>query len=82
MKRHNKALELLQKSKEDFYEQQVKRKNRMDELQLEIADARTFEQQTDKAFVLLNKEFNKLQEEESFSRNRRSPCTLTFLYPF
>ena len=27
MKRHNKALELLAKSKEDFYEQQVKRKN-------------------------------------------------------
>ena len=49
MKRHNKALELLQKSKEDFYEQQVKHKNRMEELQLEIA--RTSEQQMDKAFV-------------------------------
>ena len=32
MKRHNKALELLAKSKEEFYEQQVKRKNKMDEL--------------------------------------------------
>ena len=61
MKRHNKALELLQKSKEDFYEQQVKCKNRMNELRLEIANARTSEQQTDKAFVFLNRELNKLQ---------------------
>ena len=30
--------------KEEFYEQQVKLKNRMDELRLEIANARTSEQ--------------------------------------
>ena len=46
MERHNKALELLAKSKEDFYEQQVKCKNRIGELRLEIANARTSEQQT------------------------------------
>ena len=78
MKRHNKALELLAKSKEEFYEQQVRRKNRMDELRLKIANARTSEQQTDKAFVLLNKELNKLQEEKSLPRNRRSPVLSDF----
>ena len=56
MKRHNKPLELLAKSKERFYEQQVKRKNRMEELRIEILNARATEQQTDKAFVLLNRE--------------------------
>ena len=45
----------------------------MDELRLEIANARTSEQQTDEAFVLLNRELNKLQEEENLPRNRRSP---------
>ena len=81
MKRHNKALDLLQRSKEEFYERQVKRKNRMDELQLEIANARTSEQQTDKAFVLLNKELNKLHEEENLPRNRRSPVLSDFYTP-
>ena len=80
MKRHNKALELLQKSKEEFYEQQVKRKNRMHELGLEIANARTSEQQTDKAFLLLNEELNKLQE-ENLPRNRRSPLLSDFYTP-
>ena len=42
MKRHNKALELLAKSKEEFYEQQVKGKNRMDELWIEIAKCKSF----------------------------------------
>ena len=81
MKRHNKALELLQKSEEEFYEQQVKRENRMDELRLEIANARTSEQQTDKAFMLLNKELNKLQEEENLPRYRRSPLLSDFYTP-
>ena len=39
MKRHSKALEELQKSKEEFYEQQVRRKNRTDELRIQIANA-------------------------------------------
>ena len=77
MKRDNKALELLQKSTGGFYEQQVKHKNRLDELRLGIANARTSEQQTDKAFVLLNSELNKLQEEE----NLRSPVLSDFYTP-
>ena len=81
MKMHNKALELLQKSKEEFYEQQIKRKNRMDELRLQIANSRTSEQQTDKAFVLLNKEVKKLQEEQNLARNRRSPVLSDFYTP-
>ena len=81
MKRHNKSLELLAKSKEEFYEQQVKRKNRMDELRMEIANARVSEQQTDKAFVLLNRELNKLKTEDSLPRNRRSPILSDFYTP-
>ena len=81
MKRHNKALELLAKSKEEFYEQQVKRNNRMDELRIEIANARVSEQQTDKAFVLLNKELNRLEMEENLPRNRRSPVLSDFYTP-
>ena len=52
----------------------------MDELRLEIANARTSEQQTDKAFVLLNKELNKLQE-ENLPRNRHSPVLSDFYTP-
>ena len=52
----------------------------MEELRLEIANARTYEQQTDKAFVLLNSELNKLQE-ESLSRNRHSPILSDFYTP-
>ena len=81
MKRHNKALGQLAKSKEEFYEQQVKRKNRMDELRIEIANARVSEQQTDKAFVSLNKELNRLETEENLPRNRRSPVLSDFYTP-
>ena len=81
MKRRNKALELLVKSKEDFYEQQIKRKDRMNELRLEIANARTSEQKPDKAFVLLNKELNKLKEEESLPRDHHSPVLSDFYTP-
>ena len=80
MKRHNKGLEELQKSKEEFYEQQVKRKNRLDELRIQIVNARVTEQQTDKAFVLLNNELNKLKREDNLSRNRQSPVISDF-YP-
>ena len=81
MKNHNKALELLAKSIEEFYEKEVKRKSRMDELRMEIANARISEQQTDKAFILLNKELKKLQEEDNVSRNRRSPTLSDFYTP-
>ena len=67
MKRRNKALELLAKSKEEFYEQQVKRKNRMDELRIEIANSRVSEQQTDKAFILLNDELKKIKDRRKSS---------------
>ena len=54
----------------------------MEELRMEIANARVSEQQTDKVFVLLNREL-KLETEDSLPRNRRSfPCTFRFLYPF
>ena len=77
VKWHNNALELLAKSKEEFYEQQVKRKNRMDELRIEIANARISEQQTDKAFVLLNREYNRLKAEE----NNHPPQLSDFYIP-
>ena len=53
----------------------------MDELRMEIANARVSEQQTDKAFVFLNKELNKLETEDSLPRNRRSPVLSDFYTP-
>ena len=48
---------------------------------LQIANARTSEQRTDKAFVLLNSELNKLQEGESLPRNHCSPVLSDFYTP-
>ena len=49
MRRHNLASEALVKAKENFYEEKVKRKDKLQELRQEIADANQDIEQTNKA---------------------------------
>ena len=67
MKRHNKALELLAKSKEHFYEQQVKRQNRIDELRLELQ--------------MQEPPNNKQTKLSYYLINRSTLCKMRLIYP-
>ncbi len=49
MKRHNLATEALVKAKRKFYDKEVKRKDKLQELRQEIADANPDIEQTNKA---------------------------------
>ena len=53
IKRHNKAIEELTKAKEAWYEREVKRKDRMAKLRLELGDANKDFEETNRALKLL-----------------------------
>ena len=53
MKRHNKALEELAASKEKFYENEVKERDRIQQLRQELADANDYIEKTNKALNTL-----------------------------
>ena len=53
IKRHNKAIEDLTKAKEAWYEREVKRKDRIAQLRLELSDANKDFKETNRALKLL-----------------------------
>ena len=53
IKRHNKAIENLTKAKEAWYEREVKRKDRIAKLRLELGDANKDFEETHRALKLL-----------------------------
>ena len=55
MKRHNKALEELAASKEKFYENEVKQRDRIQQLRQELADANDDIERTNKALDMLRR---------------------------
>ena len=55
IKRHNKALEELAPSKEKFYENEVKQRDRIQQLRQELADANDDIERTNKALDMLRR---------------------------
>ena len=55
IKRHNKALEDLAKAKETFYENEVKQRDKIEELKQELADANNYIENTNRALDMLRK---------------------------
>ena len=53
MRRHNEAMEKLTKAKEEWYEREVERKNRMAQLRLKLDDANKDFAETNRAFKTL-----------------------------
>ena len=53
MKRHNEAMEKLTKAKEEWYEREVARKDRMAQLRLELDDANKDFEETNRALKTL-----------------------------
>ena len=53
MKRHNKAIEKLAKAKEAWYEREVKRKDKIQELRLKLNDANNDFKETNRALKVL-----------------------------
>ena len=51
MRRHNEAMEKFSKTKEAWYEREVERKNRIEQLRQEVQDANDEFDETSKAFV-------------------------------
>ena len=53
IKRHNEAVEKLAKAKEAWYEREVERKNKMEELRLKLSDANHDFDETNRALKVL-----------------------------
>ena len=72
MKRHNKALEDLAKANQAWSEREVARKNRIAKLRLELGDANTDFEKTNRALKLLqNHQASTLSQRFTTFTNRR-----------
>ena len=74
MKRHNLATEVLVKAKEKFYEEEVKKKDKLQELRQEIADANQDIEQTNKAL-------DRLRDFQSVTQSPKEPKIEDFYSP-
>ena len=74
IKRHNLATEALVKAKEKFYEEEVKRKDKLQELRQEIADANQDIEQTNKAL-------DRLRDFQSVTQSYNEPKIEDFYSP-
>ncbi len=74
IKRHNLATEALVKAKEKFYEEEIKRKDKLQELRQEIADANQEIEQTKKAL-------DRLRDFQSVTQSYKEPKIEDFYSP-
>ncbi len=74
IKRHNLAIEALVKAKEKLYEEEVKRRDKLQELKQEIADANQDIEQTNKAL-------DRLQDFQSVTKSYKEPKMEDFYSP-
>ena len=64
IKRHNEAMVKLSQDKEKWYERQVRRKEEMERLRMELSDANADINQTNKSLEILKKMENVYKKEE------------------
>ena len=64
IKRHNEAMEKLAKDKEIWYEKQIRRKEKIEELRQQLSDVNADINQTNKSLENLKKIQNEYEEEE------------------
>ena len=74
IKRHNKAIEKLAKAKEAWYEREVRRKDRITQLRIEISDA-------NKDLAVTNKALKELAEVSKASQVDRQPTIHDYYEP-
>ena len=64
IKRHNEAMEKLTRDKEKWYENQMKRKQKIEQLRMELSDANADINDTNKSLENLRKIQNEFKKEE------------------
>ena len=73
IKRHNQAMEKLSRDKEIWYENQIRRKEKIEMLRQQLSDANTDINQTNKSLENLAKEYQEEEENEPKLENYYKP---------